>query len=205
MDRRTVLQSLMSSLAIGITPPLSGEPAGTEPTSEGQKEGLIVHLGENRNRAGFSVQHCLISGRDTGGALAINGPGSLSNNIGEGPTTADGNTAGQNAGPPLHVHYAQDEFWYVFDGELLVQVGDQRFHVQRGDMVMGPRGVPHTFRALKHPSAVLTMWQPAGTMEEFFHESALAHQKAGGKPDEAVIAALFKAHGMEVVGPPIQA
>lgn len=194
MDRRIVLQSLLSSLAAGNTLPLWSEPATIETVSEGQKQGLLVHLGENRNRAGFSAQHCMISGRDTGGALAINGPGSLS-----------ANDAARPAGPKLHVHFAQDEFWYVFEGELLVQVGDQRFHAQAGDMVMGPRGVPHTFCQLKQPTKVLTIWQPAGTMEEFFHESALAHQKAGGQPDDALVAALFKAHGMEVVGPPIQA
>ena len=30
---------------------------------------------------------------------------------------------------PLHVHKNEDEFWYVLEGEHVVQVGDNEFHV----------------------------------------------------------------------------
>jgi mannose-6-phosphate isomerase-like protein (cupin superfamily) len=46
---------------------------------------------------------------------------------------------------PLHVHYRDDEAWYVLDGALHVQLGDQEIRVPAGAAVFAPRGTPHTF------------------------------------------------------------
>ena len=43
---------------------------------------------------------------------------------------------------PLHVHKNEDELWYVLEGEHVVQVGDEEFHVGPGGIAFGPRGVP---------------------------------------------------------------
>src|SRR6266566_2919901 len=46
---------------------------------------------------------------------------------------------------PLHVHYADDEAWYVLEGTLAFRLGDQQFEAPAGTAVFAPRGVPHTY------------------------------------------------------------
>lgn len=57
---------------------------------------------------------------------------------------------GAPAGPPrpiapFHVHYTDDEAWYVLEGTLAFQLGDQRVEAAAGTAVFAPRGVPHTY------------------------------------------------------------
>ncbi|HKV00783.1 MAG TPA: cupin domain-containing protein, partial [Ktedonobacteraceae bacterium] len=58
--------------------------------------------------------------------------------------------AGAPAGPPRliappHVHYADDEAWYVLEGMLAFRLGDQEVEAPAGTAVLAPRGVPHTY------------------------------------------------------------
>jgi mannose-6-phosphate isomerase-like protein (cupin superfamily) len=46
-------------------------------------------------------------------------------------------------GPPLHVHDAIDEAWYLLEGELEVQVGEERCRVGAGSFLLVPRETPH--------------------------------------------------------------
>ena len=41
-------------------------------------------------------------------------------------------------GPPLHVHQVEDEWFYVIEGEYLVQVGDERFRLTPGIRFLRP-------------------------------------------------------------------
>ena len=40
-------------------------------------------------------------------------------------------------GPPLHLHVRQEEWFYVVEGEVLMQVGDSRHHLRPGDSILG--------------------------------------------------------------------
>ena len=46
---------------------------------------------------------------------------------------------------PLHVHHADDEAWYVLEGELGFRLGDEEVVAGAGSALMAPRGTPHTF------------------------------------------------------------
>jgi mannose-6-phosphate isomerase-like protein (cupin superfamily) len=46
---------------------------------------------------------------------------------------------------PLHLHHADDEIWYVLEGTLRVQVGDNEIEAHCGSAVLAPRGTPHTY------------------------------------------------------------
>jgi mannose-6-phosphate isomerase-like protein (cupin superfamily) len=46
---------------------------------------------------------------------------------------------------PLHTHEREDEYTYVLEGEVGVQVGDLVRVARPGDLVFKPRGVPHAF------------------------------------------------------------
>ncbi|MDX6487032.1 MAG: hypothetical protein QOF43_2185 [Gaiellaceae bacterium] len=46
---------------------------------------------------------------------------------------------------PLHVHHADDEAWYVLDGQLGFRLGDREVRAETGSAVLAPLGTPHTF------------------------------------------------------------
>jgi len=46
---------------------------------------------------------------------------------------------------PLHLHHRDDEAWYVLEGSLLVQVGNQVIEARAGSGVLVPKGTPHTY------------------------------------------------------------
>jgi quercetin dioxygenase-like cupin family protein len=46
---------------------------------------------------------------------------------------------------PMHTHEREDEYTYVLEGEIGVQVGDEVRVARPGDLVFKPRGVPHAF------------------------------------------------------------
>ena len=57
---------------------------------------------------------------------------------------------GGPAGPPRliaprHLHYRDDEAWYVLEGTLRVQVGADEVEAGVGAAVFVPRGTPHTY------------------------------------------------------------
>ena len=107
-------------------------------------------------------------------------------------------------GPALHVHAAQDEWFYVIQGEFIVQVGTDVMKIGPGDSAFAPRKIPHSFAMVSEGvGQMLVLFQPAGTMEEFFHGMALLGKEIP-KNMEKELKKLFEAHGMEVVGPPLK-
>jgi mannose-6-phosphate isomerase-like protein (cupin superfamily) len=46
---------------------------------------------------------------------------------------------------PRHVHYSDDEAWYVLEGKLRVQMGEKEVEVPAGAGVLVPKGTPHTY------------------------------------------------------------
>jgi len=103
-------------------------------------------------------------------------------------------------GPPRHFHYEQDEWFRAVKGEFLFEVGDERFTLRPGDSLFAPRMVPHVWAyAGENPGTLLLAVQPAGSLEEFFMQSAKLTRPP--TPEEAD--RQFAAHGMKVVGPPL--
>jgi len=100
-------------------------------------------------------------------------------------------------GPPLHIHRAEDEFFYVLSGEFNFQLGDCIKRAPAGSFVFIPKDVVHTFQHVgPEPGALLGTVHPGG-FEGLFQGLPRA--------DEATVRALFKKHGMEVIGPPLEA
>jgi uncharacterized cupin superfamily protein len=46
---------------------------------------------------------------------------------------------------PLHVHHADDEAWYVLEGEVGFRLGDREVIARAGSGVLASRGTPHTY------------------------------------------------------------
>lgn len=47
--------------------------------------------------------------------------------------------------PPLHLHRAQDEIIHVLEGEFRIMVDDQEKRLKAGDILLIPKGTPHSF------------------------------------------------------------
>ena len=71
-------------------------------------------------------------------------------------------------GPALHLHYSQEEWFYVMEGKVVLQVGDQRLTLHAGESVLAPRRIPHAFSAIGSPAHMLIAFTPAGKMEQYF-------------------------------------
>ena len=113
-------------------------------------------------------------------------------------------TTPPQGGPPLHSHLREDEWLYVLDGSVLCEVGGHQNVARAGDSVFVPKGMAHTFQNIGNaPSRILAVIEPAGAMELFFSEMTSAC--AGGDPGPAVLAALLRKHGLELLGPPVAA
>jgi mannose-6-phosphate isomerase-like protein (cupin superfamily) len=63
---------------------------------------------------------------------------------------------------PLHVHHVEDEGFYVVEGSITVQVGDQLIEVGPGEHAFGPHGVPHRFTVGPDGARMLWVLTPGG-------------------------------------------
>ncbi len=145
---------------------------------------LYVAAGEDRfgehRGLGISVIDFKVSPQDMGGLLILE------------------NTFHAKGGPARHLHYDQDEWFYAVEGEFIVEVGEDRFRLQAGDSLLAPRKVPHVWAHVGHARGrMLITFMPAGKMEAFFREVTKANAMPPQDPE------LWRAHGMELLGPPL--
>lgn len=106
------------------------------------------------------------------------------------------------AGPPLHRHSKEDEWFYILDGELTWEVDGQRFTGGAGSSAFAPRGVAHTYQNFTDEAAhILVVVTPAG-LDRFF-EALSTMNKGLSQPDFARVEQLMNSYGMELLGPPL--
>jgi len=110
--------------------------------------------------------------------------------------------------PPLHVHHADDEAWFVLDGALTFQVAGATLTADAGAFVWAPRGIPHTFRIDSPTARLLGLAVPAG-FDRFVvatgrpAEALTLPPPQDGPPDMADLVSTAREHGIEIVGPPM--
>ncbi len=156
--------------------------------------GFTVAAGKDRFNEGFNRHgttiDCKVSGKDTGGAMCV-----LEVN---------------NTGWPRHLNPEQDEWIYVVEGEVELEIGKKRFHLGARESMFIPRNVEHSWGGV--PAKIINTYQPAGKIEEFFR--VLAKFKDLPTREQAInktytdeqkngLKRLFEAHGMIVTGPPL--
>lgn len=95
---------------------------------------------------------------------------------GGGLTVIESRTTG---GAPLHIHTREDEYFYVVEGTISVQCGEEEFEAGPRSFVFLPRGVPHSWDVVGDEATLLLMTVPA-MLEEFLHE----YHQAFSKPPE---------------------
>jgi mannose-6-phosphate isomerase-like protein (cupin superfamily) len=108
-------------------------------------------------------------------------------------------------GPPPHVHYNEDEAFYILEGEVTFYCGEETFHATAGSYVFFPRGVPHRFEVGgTKPAKLIQLNTPAG-FEHFFAEVGTPAQELTlppeGPPDIEKMMALQKKYNFEFLLP----
>jgi quercetin dioxygenase-like cupin family protein len=63
---------------------------------------------------------------------------------------------------PLHVHHRDDEGFWVLEGDVTFEVGDEIIEASAGDYVFGPRDIPHRFTVGDRGCRMLFIMVPGG-------------------------------------------
>jgi quercetin dioxygenase-like cupin family protein len=183
MQRRRFVQSTAALFPLTLI----DRALAAAPTPPAAPEARLIPNGQDRlseqHSLGYSTISFKVLPRETAGALFL----------------IEHTHLKKGGGPPLHLHYAQEEYFYVMEGEFLFQVGDRRIALHPGDSVLGPRNLPHTFTVTSEtPGRMLIAFTPAGQMEDFFRTA----EKPGVSLNDP---ALFASRGMKLLGPPLAA
>jgi mannose-6-phosphate isomerase-like protein (cupin superfamily) len=106
----------------------------------------------------------------------------------------------KKGGPPRHLHHYEDEWFYVLEGEYIAEDGSERFELQAGDSLLGPREVPHAWAFVGNTvGRLLIAFAPANKMEAFFRDNA----KRTANGDYLNDAQVHRADGLKLLGPPL--
>jgi quercetin dioxygenase-like cupin family protein len=109
---------------------------------------------------------------------------------------------------PLHRHANEDEYSYVLEGRVGVQLGDEVLEAGPGELVLKPRGQWHAFwNAGDEPARLLEIISPAG-FERYFEEIAPLLPPSRDEPDFAALAEVQARYGLEMdpdsIGPLVE-
>lgn len=156
----------------------SASEAAGDPSQASAGKAQVVAAGQDRSGTpvamGFSTLGFKVSGQQSNNGLFIMEHVGLA----------------KGGGPVRHLHYEQEEWFYVLEGEVVAEVGGERFRLKTGDCVFAPRKVPHGFvYVAEKPGRLLIAFTPAGKMEAYFREGH------GFDPQS------LTKYGMEYVGP----
>jgi mannose-6-phosphate isomerase-like protein (cupin superfamily) len=109
---------------------------------------------------------------------------------------------------PLHVHHREDEGFWILEGEVTFEVGEQTIKASPGSFVFGPKDVPHRYTVESGPARMLFVISPAGFEDLIYATSEPAKElnlppEPEGPPDEAEMEqlhALCSRYGVEFPG-----
>jgi quercetin dioxygenase-like cupin family protein len=107
------------------------------------------------------------------------------------------------AGPPLHVHDEQHDTFYVLDGILTIQIGDEVLELGPGDFATVPPGIAHTFDNVHEdqpPVKVCNFMTPGGLDQLFVSLNELG---SDAMHDPEQLAGAGKRNGVTFAGPTI--
>ena len=109
---------------------------------------------------------------------------------------------------PLHMHPAEEETFYVLEGEALMYLDGEERSVTAGCFVSIPPGVPHAYLVTSEVARTLILITPgSGAMEQFFRaagEPAAERvlPEAGPLDIERIAAAAERTRAVQILGPP---
>lgn len=75
-----------------------------------------------------------------------------------------------NSAVPPHIHYCENESFYIQEGEMEFHLGEQIIIATPGTFVHSPKGQQHSFRNIGAKPAKFLCWLTPGGLEKFFIE-----------------------------------
>jgi mannose-6-phosphate isomerase-like protein (cupin superfamily) len=133
---------------------------------------------------------------DDGRRVELGGLGVRFMATGEGFSLVEHPIAPRTLAAPMHVHEHEDEYSYVLEGEVGVQIGDEVLYARAGDFVFKPRAVWHAFwNRTDEPARLLEIISPGG-FERYFAELAPLLPPARAVPDFEGLATLRARYGL---------
>jgi quercetin dioxygenase-like cupin family protein len=108
---------------------------------------------------------------------------------------------------PLHVHHREDEAFWVLEGVLTFEIGEETIKASPGSFLFGPKDVPHRYTVESGPARLLFLLSPAGFEELIYATSEPASERIlppppEGQPSEAEmeqLGALARQYGCELL------
>jgi quercetin dioxygenase-like cupin family protein len=180
MERRNfILSSLTAAPVVASSKNLFDPERNAKP--------FLVKAGETRfgihtPYRGVNPNDLKISKKDTNGAIA------MYEYIGT-----------EKVGPPFHIHFKQEEMFYIVEGEFLFQVGNEKHTLKAGDSIFLPRKIAHGWLQLSDRGKLIYWVSPAGKMEDFF----LTMNNLTKPPTLEEVEKIHREHDMTVIGPTI--
>jgi mannose-6-phosphate isomerase-like protein (cupin superfamily) len=153
---------------------------------------------------------------EPGKARATWAMSSLFEHLVDGPDTAGTLGAALVTQPPgvatpLHCHHKEAEAFFLVEGRMSYQAGQDLFELYDGCFIYLPQGLPHAFRIRgERPARILALTLPAGLLH-LYDEVGLpaAEHRLPGENGQSLDVEIPKwvdvspRYGLEVVGPPI--
>ncbi len=103
---------------------------------------------------------------------------------------------------PLHVHYTEDEGFYVLEGSVTILVGDETVELAAGQHAFGPRNIPHKFAVGPDGARMLWVLTPGG-FEDLLDEASVPAEARTVPPETVLppenVAEILREHGNELL------
>jgi mannose-6-phosphate isomerase-like protein (cupin superfamily) len=107
-----------------------------------------------------------------------------------------------NLEAPLHVHYGEDEGFYVLEGSATIYVGDETVDLGPGQHAFGPRDIPHRFSIGPEGARMIWVLTPGG-FEDFVDEASVPAERLTVPPPDvrppADAGEIALRHGKEIL------
>jgi len=133
-----------------------------------------------------------------GESVELGGLGVRYMTAGEGFALVEHPIAPRTLAAPMHTHEHEDEYSYVLEGEVGVQIGDEVRYATAGDLVVKPRRIPHAFwNRTDEPARLLEIISPGG-FERYFAELAPLIPPQAAQPEFEAIGALQARYGLQM-------
>jgi len=103
-------------------------------------------------------------------------------------------------GPPLHVHAAQEDSFYVLEGVLTLQLGDDVHELGPGDFATAPPDVPHSFtntNADERACRTVNLLTPGIGFDRYLSQI----EQVAATGDNDAMERLNAEYGVTIVGP----
>ena len=108
---------------------------------------------------------------------------------------------------PLHVHHRDDEGYWVLEGDVTFEDGDEIIEASAGDYVFGPRDIPHRFTVGDRGCRMLFIMVPGGMEDVIRATSEPAPTRTLPPPPEEEpsaeeiegLKAIVREHGYELL------